>query len=96
MYAVLARYQVQPGRGDEVAHALRPHLLATRNEPGCLVFTANRSVDDPDSFVLYEQYKDEESFKAHVDSAHYETYVVSRVRPLLAHREVAFFTAIEP
>ena len=29
------------------------------DEPGCLVFRASRSLEDPEVFVLYEEYVDE-------------------------------------
>jgi quinol monooxygenase YgiN len=96
MYAVIARYQTQPCRGDDVAKALLDHITATRGEPGCVGFVVNRSVDDPDQFVLYEQYHDEHAFQAHLDSAHYQRYVVEQVRPLLSERQVSFYTTVEP
>ncbi|NLU73402.1 antibiotic biosynthesis monooxygenase [Streptomyces sp. HNM0575] len=96
MYSVVARYVVQRGRGEDVAQALRPHISVTRQEPGCLSFTVNRSVDDPDEFVLYELYRDRAAFDAHVASPHYQRYVVDQVRPLLEKREVSFYTPVEP
>ncbi|SFP19554.1 Antibiotic biosynthesis monooxygenase [Amycolatopsis rubida] len=47
-------------------------------------------------FVLYEQYHDSNAFQAHVDSRHYQDYVARRVRPLLADRQVSFYTTVEP
>jgi len=62
---VIARYQTRPGAGDEVASILAQHVSPTRAEPGCRSFLVNRSEDDPDRFVLYEQYEDEAAFQAH-------------------------------
>jgi quinol monooxygenase YgiN len=87
MLVVIARYRALPGRGDEVAELLAPHIAATRAEPGCEGFLVNRSVEDGDRFVLYEQYADEAAFQAHRESPHFERYVLGGVVPLLAERE---------
>jgi quinol monooxygenase YgiN len=49
-------------------------------------FLVNRGIDDPDRFVLYEQYGDEAAFQEHRQSAHFRTNVESGVAPLLAER----------
>jgi quinol monooxygenase YgiN len=87
MLVVIARYRVRPGRGDEVAALLGPHIAATRAEPGCLAFLVNRSMDDGDRFVLYEQYADEAAFQAHRVSPHFREIIDGRVVPLLDERE---------
>ncbi|GAA5108920.1 antibiotic biosynthesis monooxygenase [Haloechinothrix salitolerans] len=96
MYTVIANYRAAPGRGEDVAVALKPHIRATRDEPGCVGFTVNRSIEDPDVFALYEEYLDKAAFKSHVDSAHYQKYVIGEVRPLLRERSVSFYRTVEP
>jgi quinol monooxygenase YgiN len=83
---VIARYRAQPGRGDEVAAILARHTPPTRAEPGCVRFLVNRSTDDGDRFVLYEQYADEAAFQAHRESAHSRENIEGGVVPLLAER----------
>lgn len=73
MLVVIARYHASPGRGDEVAALLEPHIAATRAEPSCECFLANRAADDGDRFVLYEQYADEAAFEAHRESPDFAT-----------------------
>ena len=41
-----------------------------RSEPGNLRFDAHRLADDPDRFIVYEEYADEAAFAEHVASAH--------------------------
>ena len=83
---VIAEYQAHAGMGDEVAMALARHVTATRAEPGCVSFTAYRDPDDPDHFVLYEQYADENAFQTHRRTAHFADYVEGRIAPLLQAR----------
>jgi quinol monooxygenase YgiN len=83
---VIAAYQAEAGKGDEVAAALARHVAATRAEPGCVSFIAYRDPDDPDHFALYEQYTDENAFQAHRQTAHFAGYVEGQIAPLLQDR----------
>ena len=94
--ALVVHYQAQSGRGDEVAALLAKHTAATRAEPGCRDFVALRGTEDTDSFVLYERYDDEDAFKAHQASPHFEGIAVAQIRPLLAERTLQFCQVIEP
>jgi quinol monooxygenase YgiN len=94
--ALIVHYQAQPGQGDEVAALLAQHTAATRAEPGCRDFVALRGTEDPDSFVLYERYDDEDAFKAHQASPHFEGIAVARIRPLLADRRLEVRRVVQP
>lgn len=96
MLVVIARYRALPGRGDDVAALLAPHIAATRAEPGCDGFLVNRAAEDRDRFVLYEQYADEAAFQAHRESPHFREYVLGGVVPLLAEREWERYTLVDP
>ena len=95
MLTVVARYQVQAGKGDLVATALAKHVAATRTEPGCTQFVAYRSRTDPEQFVLYEQYVDDEAFEAHRQSPHFRSYVEGTIVPLLSERQADRYDEIE-
>lgn len=96
MLTVIATYRCQPGRGDQVAAILADHVAATRSEPGCITFEANRAVGEPDLFVLYEQYRDEAAFDEHRKSPHFERNVEKGVVPLLAERTWHRFHQVDP
>jgi len=95
MLVVIAQYRTQPGKGDEVAAALALHGPEAAAEPGCRVFVVNRSLDDGDRFVLYEQYDDEAAFQAHRETAHFKQFIEGRVVPLLAERSWERFSIVE-
>jgi quinol monooxygenase YgiN len=59
------------------------------------VIMAQRSNDDPDEFLLYEQYESEQAFRDHQQTAHFKSLVLERAVPLLAHRERQAFTILE-
>ena len=86
MVTIVARYRAQPGAGDSVAVLLAKHMAATRTERGCAQFDACRLRENPDEFVLYEKYIDEEAFEVHRNTAHFATFVVAQILPLLTER----------
>ena len=53
-----------------MAELTRDFTEATRAEPGNLFFEWSRSLDDPNSYVLIEAFKDDAA-EAHVSSAHF-------------------------
>ncbi|MEJ1090380.1 putative quinol monooxygenase [Microbacterium istanbulense] len=61
-----ATFTAIPGQGDRVAALLAEFAEGVRAEPGNVVFDATRLVDDPDRFFVYEVYRDEEAFQAHL------------------------------
>ena len=70
---VVAKIKVKDGQQasfEEVASRLAKAVQA--NEPGCLLYTLNRS-DDPLVYVFMERYKDEDAVKAHRASEHFRT-----------------------
>jgi autoinducer 2-degrading protein len=83
---VIAQYRAQPGTADDIAEVLRHHAVSSAAEPGCLQFTALRSADDPDRFVLYESYVDEAAFDEHRATPHFRTNIEGFVAPRLAER----------
>jgi quinol monooxygenase YgiN len=95
MLVVIAQYRTTAGSGDEVAAVLALHRPATVAEPGCRAFVVNRSQDDGDRFVLYEQYDDEAAFAAHRESPHFKRYIEGQVVPLLAERSWERYSVVE-
>ena len=61
-----AVFTARPGRGDEVAVLLRDFADVVRAEEGNVVFDATRLVDDPDRFFVYEVFRDDAAFQAHI------------------------------
>jgi quinol monooxygenase YgiN len=95
MITVIAQYRAISGEGDVIAGTLAKHVAATRTEPGCVQFVAYRSSDDPDRFMLYEQYVDDAAFDSHRVTPHFRTFVEATIVPLLAERQFSRLEEIE-
>jgi quinol monooxygenase YgiN len=60
----------------EIASTLALLATESRREPGCVSYIAHQVQDDPDSFLIYEQYLDPQALEAHRASAHFKKYAV--------------------
>lgn len=73
MIFITARFRVLPTYADRWPEIAGEFTRATRAEPGCLWFFWNRSIDDPNEYVLVEAFRDERSGAEHVHSEHFKT-----------------------
>jgi|GEM_PF-4064840 len=56
-------------------------MEATRKEPGCLLYHAHQSFDNPCLIILYQVYRDEEALNFHLESRHYQEIGIRMIRP---------------
>lgn len=59
-------FAATPGKGAELAAALRERCAEVAKEPGCEQFEAFQSVADPDRLVLLERWQDQAALDAHM------------------------------
>lgn len=95
VYVVAATWRANEGEEDAVAEVIRIMTPLTRAEEGCLMYVAHQSVEDPRVFFLYEQYIDEQAFKAHAQAAYFSEHVLGQAVPRLESRERAFYTTMD-
>ncbi len=95
MIVLTARYHCKSGQGDAVEDALRRMApLVALQEPGCKLYNACRSQDNPDMFLLYEQYIDQAAFLAHRETPHFKEIIEGVIVPLLERREREMYTLV--
>lgn len=85
---LIAHYYVKPGKADLVEAALaRMSKAVSAHEPACLLYNANVSLDDPNHYVLYEVYDDDDALVAHRETPHFKEIIEGVVVPELEKRE---------
>ena len=95
MYVVVAQWLAKEGMADEIAAVLKTAVMNSRAEPGCVLFMANRSLENPRKFVLYEQFRDEAAFQAHLATDSFKENVLGKIVPMLESRVREICTVIE-
>lgn len=94
-HVVVATYVSKPGGAHEIANHLGAMIAPTNAEPGCRTYRVIKSKDDPNTFVLFEVYDDEEAFQAHASSDHFEEHVRNGAWNHLESRTVVFGSELE-
>ena len=80
-FAITVEIKVKAGKETEFEAAFVPFLEATRKEPGCVVIQLNRDADQPDTYLVYEQFKSVAALDEHVKQKYAGT-LVKTIRPL--------------
>lgn len=76
MVSFTVRMTFTPEDRHEIAEILRELAAASRREPGCVTYIPHAVEGDPDTVLIYEQYRDDAAVQAHRDSAHFKKYAV--------------------
>lgn len=93
-YAVVATYVSKPDQVEALAGHLQAMLEPTNAEDGCRLYSVVNANDDPATFILFELYQDEEAFKAHAASEHFEVHIRNGAWECLQSRSVVFGSEI--
>ena len=94
-FVACATWRAKEGEEERIREILETCVPLFREEPGCRLFVAQRSTEDPRTFLLYEQYDDRAAFDAHAASEPVARYVLGDAVPRLERRERSFFETLE-
>ncbi len=83
----------QEDRAD-VAESLRLLAEASRQEPGCVSYIPHQLEGNPDTVLIYEQYRDQKAHAAHRESAHFKKYAVGGIYQKMRERNVENLLAL--
>jgi quinol monooxygenase YgiN len=76
MISFTVRMTFAPEDRQEVAEMLRALAEASRQEPGCVTYVPHCVEGEPNTVLIYEQYRDEAAAEAHRHSEHFAKYAV--------------------
>lgn len=86
MISFTVRMKFQPEDHAEVRTLLQNLGAASRQEPGCANYVAHFVDGDPDTVVIYEQYRDADALEAHRTSGHFDQYATNGLYRKLRER----------
>lgn len=76
-FAITVEFNVKAGKEKDFEAAFRPCLKATRKEPGCVAYHLNRDPDNPQTYIMYEQFRSVAALEAHMKEKHTETLLAA-------------------
>ncbi len=71
MIFIVVKFTIRPDKSSQWISLTEPFTLATRSEPGNVMFEWSQSTDDPHQFVLVEAFASGEAGARHVASEHF-------------------------
>ena len=97
MIVLIAQHYAQEGNGDKVEALLKEASAYCNSdaEPGCLMYVVNRSTENPNHFLIYEQYVDEDALKAHAETEMFKGTILGQEVPLLESRNRSFWRVVD-
>lgn len=94
MISFLVRMRFAPEDREQVTDTLKQLTAASRKEPGCVTYIPHELADDPNTIVIYEQYKDKKALEAHRASAHFQQFVISGLNQWMRERSAEDWNAL--
>jgi quinol monooxygenase YgiN len=94
-YVLVVRMTAREGEEERAVELIRRLVEGTRSEPGNVHYIAHRDTENPRVFLMYEQYADEEAFKAHGQADHFQEIAAGELFPLMESRERAVYETLE-
>jgi quinol monooxygenase YgiN len=95
-YVLTARMTVREGEEERALELFEQLAAASQQEPGNIHYILNRAVDNPRTFLIYEQYHDEDAFKAHGQTEHFKSIALEQLFPLMeGERERTFYETLD-
>lgn len=94
MVTFIVRLKFAPEDRTDVAESLRQLASASRQEPGCISYIPHQVEGDPDTVLIYEQYRDAKALASHRESEHFKKYAVGGIYQKMRDRSVENLLAL--
>ena len=94
MVSFTVRMTFRPEDREEIATILRELAASSRTEAGCISYVPHRVESDPDSIVIYEQYRDMAALDAHRASPHFALYAIGGLYQRMLVRSVEMLESL--
>ena len=94
-YVLIARMTAREGEQDRAAEIIRELTAVSSAEPGNIHYIPHRDAENPRTFMIYEQYRDEAAFEAHGQTEHFQRLAAGQLFPLMEERERLFYETID-
>ena len=94
MISFTVRMRFRSEDRGEIAEILRELALASRAEPGCVTYVPHVPEAEPDTVLIYEQYRDDAAVEEHRASAHFKRWAVGGLYQRMLDRAVENLTAL--
>ena len=89
-HTVIVVLDAAEGKGRELELALETVALPSRAEPACIEYRIHKNIENPNQFVLYENWESKEKHTKQFEKAYIKEFA-DKAGPLLAKPYLAIF-----
>ena len=93
MILIVVKFPVRPERTDEWTTLAREYARAVNEEEGSLLFEWSKSLEEPDTFVCVEGFRDSDAGAAHTKTAHFDRFVAEAPNLVSAQPQIIYVDA---
>ena len=94
MVSFLVRMRFTDEDRPKVREILEKLATASRQEAGCVTYVPHWVEDDPNTVVIYEQFRDTAALEAHRAAPHFQQYAVAGLYQMMRERSSENLTAV--
>ena len=94
MVILAVHVTMKTGHENEIIEGFRKLEAESRHEAGCIFYAVQRSSENPQHYLVYEQYVDEAALAAHRNSDHFKRYATEGVYRFVEERRAELFNPI--
>jgi len=94
MVVLTAILKAAEGKGDAAAEEFKKLVPIVVKDPGTLGYMVCRAVDDPNKFIVVEQYENQEALTYHGQTAHFKAFGVATRGMFAGRPELAFWNKV--
>jgi quinol monooxygenase YgiN len=94
-YVLIVRMTAREGEEDRALELLEQLAASSRSEPGNVHYIPHRDPENPRTFLVYEQYRDQAAFEEHGQTEHFKTLGAGELFPLMEQRDRNFYETID-
>lgn len=94
MVSFTVRMKFAPEDHHQVKEFLTELAKASRQESGCISYIPHFVEDDPETVMIYEQYKDEAALNFHRNTPHFQKYAIGGLYQIMRDRAIENLIAV--
>ena len=94
MISFTVRMRFRPEDRAEISEVLRQLTTASRQEPGCVSYIPHTIESDPDTVLIYEQYRDDAAVEHHRGTPHFQRWAVGGLYQRMLDRSMENLIAL--
>ena len=94
MVVLTAIFQAAEGKGDDIEREFKKLAPKVLKDPGAITYTIHRAVDNPNKFLVYEQYENQDAFKYHQQTEHFKAYRQATRGMTIGQTEITFYNKV--